>query len=347
MVKMESGKVRLSLLQHVILVAGLLLDVNLSTAQLPQGYEVATWYKFHKSAITYTFDDNTPNQLGIAIPMLDRYDFRCTMFVPTDWVGDWNGLIAAHGKGHEITSHTVSHPRLGDLAVPEQESELKNSKEAIVKNVNGARSMTLAYPFCNVGNLDLVKKYYLAARICSNAIVSSTPEDFYYISSIPVGSETQIKTAKDLNISVGNALSSNGWCVLLLHGIDRDGGYSPLSSEEFESHLEYVRDNSANFWVSTFADVVKYIKERNAIFVTEESLKKSKISFTCDDKLDDSQFNIPVTLRRVLPENWAHVTVRRGNTELTSHTETLDNRRYVVFDVVPNNKVITISREED
>ena len=76
-------------------------------------YEVGTWQGFRSAAVTYTFDDNCPNQLLIAVPMFDEFDFKLTLFTVTNpswgWAANWNGLQNADSEGHEIASHTVTH----------------------------------------------------------------------------------------------------------------------------------------------------------------------------------------------------------------------------------------------
>ena len=39
-------------------------------------YEIGTWEGFRPAAITYTFDDNLPNQYAIAVPMFHAAGFK-------------------------------------------------------------------------------------------------------------------------------------------------------------------------------------------------------------------------------------------------------------------------------
>jgi oligosaccharide reducing-end xylanase len=67
--------------------------------------------------------------------------------------------------------------------------------------------------------------------------------------------------------------------------------------------LLYVDANRSKYWVSTFGNVIRYIKERNAVSLTvlAKSLKKIKLEFT--DSLENSIFNFPLTIRRPLPKD--------------------------------------------
>src|SRR5690606_19947044 len=141
-------------------------------------------------------------------------------------------------------------------------------------------------------------------RVCSNSLVPSTPDDFYNIGSFITGSEGPVKTAADFNSRVSSAKNSQSWCVFLSHGIDDDPGFSPTQSSELSSHLSYMNTNKADYWVETFGNVVKYIKERNAASLFESILNSDSIQVIVTDNLDNSIYNYPVTVRRVLPASW-------------------------------------------
>src|SRR5690554_2313073 len=193
-----------------------------SYAQIATGYEVGTWYGFKKVAITYSFDDNTSNQIPVAIPLLNNYNFKATFNPVINWVGgNWSGWQTAANNGHEIASHTVSHATLSDISVSEQDSEYKNSQSSIRTNT-GSECVTIAYPNCNIGDRTTLAKYYIAGRTCDGQTASNNPSDFFTIGSIICGSEGAMKTAQDFNTRISNAVSAKGWCVFLIHGIDND-----------------------------------------------------------------------------------------------------------------------------
>src|SRR5438105_2434525 len=100
----------------------------MAQVQVPKEYEVGTWSQFKSAAISYTFDDNTSSQLPIALPILDKYDFKSTLFTVTSWSPDWQKLKKASDNGHEVASHTVSHQSLNAISLADQETELKQSQ---------------------------------------------------------------------------------------------------------------------------------------------------------------------------------------------------------------------------
>ncbi|TDN40316.1 T9SS type A sorting domain-containing protein [Hymenobacter sp. UV11] len=313
-------------------------------AQVNPAYEVATWRQFKPAAISYTLDDNTSNQLPVAIPLFDKYGFKTTLFTVTNWAPNWAGLRAASANGHEVTSHTVSHPSLGTIPVAQQVTELQQSQALIKANVPTAKCETVAYPNCSLGDVPTIQTYYLAGRVCSGAIMPSSPPDFYNLSAIITGSTGTITTAAAMNAKIELAKSSKGWCVFLTHSIDNDGGYSPTQSTELAAHLAYTNTNIADYWVATFSDVVKYIKERNALAVAEATVSADALDLTVTDNLPDAVYNVPVTVRRQLPATWPNAAITLGTTPVPATITTVGTVKYLVFDVVPDQGPLRLTK---
>ena len=307
-------------------------------------YEVATWRGFTEAAITYTFDDGCPNQYVIAIPMLNKLNFNGTFFIVTTWSPKWSALRDAAAQGQEVASHTVTHPNLGKISEAEQKMELENSYDTIQAHIPGLHGMTMAYPYCVRGIDSLTSACYFAARGCQGFIERSTPADFLNISSIICGNLGAVKTFIDFKTKDEAAAASGGWCVYLIHGIDNDGGYSPLSSDTMRKGLEYLNVNRDKYWVETFGNVVRYIRERNSLFIKEPETTGSAIRIQVGDTLPDGIYNYPVTIRRPLPEKWKNVTGWQNRKELSTKIVTSGQKNYVQFDVIPNKGEVTLKK---
>ncbi|RYY08571.1 MAG: T9SS type A sorting domain-containing protein, partial [Cytophagaceae bacterium] len=163
------------------------------------------------------------------------------------------------------------------------------------------------------------------------------------LSAIITGNTGSVQTAANFNARVDAAKTARGWCVFLTHGINGDGGYSPTQSTELAAHLAYMNTNSADFWVGTFADVVKYIKERNAAAITETTVSATQFTMTLTDNLPDLVYNVPITVRRQLPTAWTGAAVLRGTTVVPSSVVTSAGVRYVVFDTTPDQGALQIN----
>jgi peptidoglycan/xylan/chitin deacetylase (PgdA/CDA1 family) len=307
-------------------------------------YEVGTWPGFRSAAISYTFDDGCFNQFAIAIPMFNEFDFKLTLFTVTNWSPNWTALQNAASAGHEVASHTVTHPSLSGMTIAQQTTELKNSQDVINAHIKGPNCVTLAYPYCVPSDQALTAQYYIAARHCQGYIERSTPANFYQISSLICGNLGSVKTAADFSQKFENAATSKGWCVLLIHGIDNDGGYSPLPSATLRASLEYLDAHSNKFWVATFGNVVRYIRERNTVSVTESSNQDTSITLQVTDTLDNAIYNRPITIRRHLPQSWTSAYVSQNGRLVDTRIVEIDSKKYVMFDVVPDGGDIVLSK---
>ena len=330
----------------VLLALGVVLPIVVAgqSRTIMAPYDVGTWRGFRTAAVSYTFDDGTANQLPVAIPIFDEFGYRATLFTVTGWVSDWTGLQAAAARGHEIASHTVDHVRLGGLSAANEIYQYDASKVAIASKVAHAQVLPIAYPNCRSGDQALCAQYYVAGRNCTGAIVAPTPSNFFEIGSYICGSRGTVKTIADFTSRFNAAQTAGGWLVLLLHGIDNDGGYSPLSSQVLRESLQYLDGRPNTYWVEAFGSVVRYIKERNDVSVAETSVVDASITVRVTDTLDDAVYNYPVTLRRPLPAGWASADVTQAGYAVPAATVTIGSVDYVMFDVVPDGGDVVLSR---
>lgn len=308
-------------------------------------YEVATWFGFKEAALTYTFDDGCANQFAIGIPMFDEFGYKMTLFPVINWSGDkWDKLQSAAQSGHEVASHTVSHPVLARIPVDKQQAELENSRLEIEKRIPDAKCLTIAYPNCVTGDYSLVAKNYIAARGCQGFIEGKTPKDFLNISSLMCGSQSGLKTAADLNSKITSALSSNGWLIYLFHGIDNDGGFSPIPSADLRQNLEYVKTMDARIWVATFLDVSLYIRERDAVNIQEVSSSKKQLTLSVVDTLDNEIYKYPLSLRYTLPTGWKNTEVIQNGKKIDCEIVGEGAHRKVQFNIIPDAGNVILKR---
>ncbi len=329
----------------ILLFAAFLITGNSGYSQtIDPPYEIGTWRGFCQAAISYTFDDGCSNQYAIAIPMFNEFDFDLTMYPVINWSPNWTALQNAAAQGHEIGSHTISHSYLNQLTIAQQTAELENSQNTINSHIEGEQCITLAYPYCVPGNLTLTMQYYIAARHCQGYIEKSTPSNFYQISSIICGSQGSVKTDENFYTKFESAATSNGWCVFLIHGIDNDGGYSPLPSTTLLESLEYLDAHRDKFWVSTFGNVVRYIKERNAASVKESSNQDTSITLQVTDNLDNTIYNYPITIRRPLPPGWSAANVSQNDRSENACIWDVNSIKHMMFDVVPDGGEVVLTK---
>jgi peptidoglycan/xylan/chitin deacetylase (PgdA/CDA1 family) len=112
--------------------------------------------------VTITFDDSYADNLPAA-ETLHEFGLPATFFVPTDYIDTdrvfpwdiglprlgnltWADLRRMAALGHDIGSHTASHPNLSQLPHDQTRDELIRSKETLEDRL-GRRVRHFAYPF--------------------------------------------------------------------------------------------------------------------------------------------------------------------------------------------------------
>lgn len=264
---------------------------------------ICKWPQGRTAAISYTFDDNCPNQFSVVVPMLNEFNMKGTFFPVINWLGgNYEDIKAAAAQGHEIGSHTVSHPNLGELSDEEAQRELHDSRITIEEVIGGDyKCITIAYPYCvPPKNIQYVTDDYIVARHCDGRIDmglnDSIPIDFTNVSSHALGSVFNSTTAESLQTIFENTRAKGGWSNLLFHEIDEGTGYSPFPSEEIRKSLQYLQDNSSVYWVATMGDVARYIYEFNDVKIkVSNSNGKNRVSLSLRS-LDPDIFNFPLTV---------------------------------------------------
>ncbi len=325
-------------MRKTLLASALAIAAMSASAQVPAEYKVAPWHGFSSCAITYSFDDLCANQLPIAIPILDKYNVKASLNIVTDWVKpeEWAKVREAGIRGHEIASHTISHPNLTEKSVEEFEREQSESKR-ILEEKTGLEVVTMVYPYCKTTHEDITAKYYIGARVCDERIEPHTPKEMMKISSRGVGPMFNFNSAEAFNKWVDQGADAGGWCTFLIHGIDGDGGYSAIESSVLEDHIKYVAGHPHKFWPATCAQVCKYIMERDAMQISESQQKNSYVvEVKCKATSNIAKLDQPITISRALPSGWKSAQVREGKSKVKSKVE----KGQVIFDVVPGKTYV-------
>jgi oligosaccharide reducing-end xylanase len=308
-------------------------------------WEVATWYDFKKAVISHTWDDNTRNQLSHALPLYNEFGFKASFFITAGWSPDWSGFRTALLQGHEVSSHTMTHPYIYSDSIVENRFELGESRRMIIENMQTKYPMTFAYPYCYVEDIAMMEDYYIAARGCSNEIVPNVIENFMNIGSFIGGTSTQYQTAADFNEIAEKALVEDAWSVYTFHTIDDPTGWSPITSEDLRSHLEYLKTHDDLYWVDTFINVVKYAKERQAVEIIPTENANGTISALITDGLQNNIYNAPLTFKKEIPSIWPNCKIYQGSRELSYQTLVDDSKTYVIFNAIPDRGEVRIERD--
>jgi len=112
----------------------------------------------HSKYVVITFDDGFRDFYIDAFPILQKYGFTATVFLPTKYITDhskkmdgkvhlsWDEVAELSRQGITFGSHTVSHPQLRDLDKDAIKYEIEYSKQ-VMESKMGASIDSFSYPF--------------------------------------------------------------------------------------------------------------------------------------------------------------------------------------------------------
>jgi peptidoglycan/xylan/chitin deacetylase (PgdA/CDA1 family) len=119
-----------------------LKDNGYTTLTLEQYYELMRKPDNSiKKPILITFDDGWLDNYTIALPILKKYDFKATIFIPSSFV-DNPGRVSTEqvrkliAEGIDIAIHGLNHERMQDYNYYEQYEIIKEAKEKLGKIAN-------------------------------------------------------------------------------------------------------------------------------------------------------------------------------------------------------------------
>ena len=267
----------------------------------------------------------------------------------------WEQYKSYEKQGHEISSHTVTHPRLAVLDEANIRYELEQSKADLAKFMGTKATFSAEGPYGteNERVMEYAHKIYPALR-------NRMPEE--WLEEINRGSQKQPgNTDKEYVQWQRGAISTTGidqmkawtdtvnahdniWLVLVIHGVE-DYGWEPLKREELVQYFGDVKENEDSVWVATFGDVTKYLRERKAAQIKSE-LEGDTIMIRLSSDLDAAVYDIPLTLKTYLPEGWEGARLSQNERDIHLKIMSDSNGSYVSYSIPSSETEVQLVKLE-
>ena len=198
--------------------------------------------------VVLTFDDGFEEHYRLVAPILEKYGFRGVFNLITAQIGkgavdtklgrrsymDWDQIRDLYKRGHEIASHTLTHPSLRELAEKGRtellKRELEESRDAIKREI-GVAPQYLCHPYCQT-NFEVEE----AIRDAGMIPMDTHRKNF--------GAGTVAWTPSGVGEYIRQCIERGETFIdILCHGVTKEGNaWMPYEKvEEFEEHVKQIK----------------------------------------------------------------------------------------------------------
>ena len=264
----------------------------------------------------------------------------------------WDLLRRYAAMGHEFASHTISHPFTPALDRANIAYELDKSTEDIREQLGARHTFSAELPY---GIDDARVRPIATSRfpVTRNWVTDefmegvmrddhrdpATSTKEYVQWQRGVLSRTNLETMKGwVDTSIGHGI----WLVLVFHGVEGIG-WEPRTTETTRAYYDYIADRQSQLWIATFEDGAKYIRERMASRIaSKRSGDTIQVTVTCS--LDPAVYDLPLTARTTIPNDWRIVRFRQSGEQawLPIHRER--GSTFVSYRIKPNGAPATLEK---
>jgi peptidoglycan/xylan/chitin deacetylase (PgdA/CDA1 family) len=263
----------------------------------------------------------------------------------------WEDYRSYAQDGHEIASHTVTHPRLAILDEPNMLYELEQSKADIIKFLGEKSTFSAECPYGTEDErvMEYAHKIYPALR---NRMPEPWLEELNRSSKGEPGASSkeyvqwQRGPLTNINMEIMKSwvdtclAHDNIWLVLVFHGVDGIG-WEPRTGDELREYFSYMKAREKDLWVATFADVTKYLRERKNT-VIQNDFEDDQITIKLTSDLDHSIYDIPLTLKTYIPREWNEIDILDQSKTIEFEIKEDEFGKYALYNIPSSTNEITI-----
>ncbi len=319
---------------------------------------VCLWNDDKLSAFTITIDDNHEQDIPFWMQLQEKYALKYTWFVITEAdekynVKNWDLYRNLSKAGNAVQGHDdrnwyedeakgIKYPSLNTY-----EKRLKRTKSTIERYIPDQKCLTYAYPW-GEGNVDVVAKHFIASRGVIGLLNPADQIDFKQVKSISnphiyANDSTRNRYVLPLLGKTTELEGKNyyrGWGSVHFHEVP-----TPEIRKTTEGFLNYLKSKEDKLWIGTFPAVAKYAQEYATHSLKVDSISRTAISFSLKDAMDDGIYDLPLTVKVRLANNWSSLSATQNGKEVESRIIYHDQDKYALVKAIPDRGQVTLKRK--
>ena len=212
---------------------------------------------FNRPLVTLTFDDGHEDNYMTALPIMTRFGFKSTQCYATSFLEGApqaviDGALSFHNSGHEICSHSVSHPFLTSLDTTQLRYELQHSKDYLERLIGApVRNFASPYGDYNAAINGMIDDIYQSHRTVDEGFNSKDNFDKF---RLRVQNILVTTTTAQVQEWVGQAKADNTWLILLYHRVADNPGPYDSYVQTFTAQMQAIKDSGVT--VKTYQDAL-------------------------------------------------------------------------------------------
>jgi peptidoglycan/xylan/chitin deacetylase (PgdA/CDA1 family) len=269
----------------------------------------------------------------------------------TDSKLTWDILRSLTKSGHEIANHTVSHPYLPLMDNANIQYEIEKCSEDLESHLGVKQIFSIECPY-GIDSKRVLDYVYPKFPFVRNGLTDSFIKEILRgDQQEPVSGDKEYvqwqrgplsKTSIDeMKSWIDKTIKNKVWLVLVFHGVEGIG-WEALPKEKLKEYYDYIKANENNLWIAAFQDAYKYIRERMYTKVASNE-SDGKIVITLKSNLDRKIYNLPVTLRTIVPGEWNSVRIQVNGKSSNLNVKKNEGQFFIQFQAVPDGSKIIIS----
>jgi len=224
---------------------------------------------FSQPLVTVTFDDGWESVYTNGLPTLQKDGIQTTQYIISGTMADNYSYMSVaqiqsmQKAGHEVASHTVSHPDLTTLSDQQLTYQLVQSKSTLNQDFGPIYDFTSPYGAYNAHTLQIIGQNYRSQKNAEGDPAANELEAINIKSTfnpLNVTSFTVRRTTTNAEIQklLQAARQNNGWLVLTYHQIDNSSDEYAISPEVFAEQMQLI--DRSNIRSATMGQVLNVLE---------------------------------------------------------------------------------------